>query len=112
MGRDKQLFSVRSYLVFDSASCNILIRGEKMKYIIFECGDVEMPVIFAGTVAHNVMERMVRSEYPGLKPISAGFYKADDYVNDGKPYVEGGSMTLNLQSRAEDLDIIDVCMRV
>ena len=69
-----------------------------MKYIIVDDGGIEMPIVFPVFWNHSKVAMGIR----GI-PLSAGFIKRD---NTGRLYVSGGSVSLNLKSRPEDLDLI------
>lgn len=72
-----------------------------MKYIIF---DERYPVIFPVFLSHDEVARLY--EYKGIgKPTSAGFIRLNS--SGKKLFPHGKSISLNLQSRAEDASIIN-----
>jgi len=70
-----------------------------MKYIMYDRGGIETPILFPQFIEHDNMAMMV---VPNKKLISAGFVK----LIDGKAVVAGHSHSLNLKSRSEDSQII------
>ena len=74
---------------------------EHPKYIIFKSNGLEIPVIFPPLLNHNEIK------YGFFEPISAGFCcfnLLDKTVN-----VWGKSISLNLNSRKEDAEILIKC---
>jgi len=73
---------------------------DRAKYI--RVGDKIL--MFDTSIEHSTMARMVKSEWPGLDPVSAGFVDFD--YDKEKQYVVavcyGKSMSLNLSSQEED----------
>lgn len=70
----------------------------KGKYIIFERDGLEFPVLFPEHfVAHNEIKGAFTD-----KPVSAGFFS----FRDGKTNCYGKSVSLDLQVRKEDCDLI------
>ena len=80
-----------------------------MKYVIVEEDGIEVPIIFPDIIKH--------STFSALKPVSAGF--VNFYGDDGPienacccnnairvSWQGGGSVSLKLQSREEDEEII------
>lgn len=70
-----------------------------MKYIMYDRGGIETPILFPQFIEHDNMAIMI---VPKGKLISAGFVK----LLDGKAHVSGKSISLGLLSREEDSEII------
>jgi len=80
----------------------------QMKYIIYEYGGGEVPIIFPEFIQH--------SQFQSFRPVSAGFVNiyGDDKPKEGACCCEnalsvnvwGNSVGLGLRSRKEDKDII------
>ena len=84
-----------------------------MKYIMYENIDGEsFPIIFPKTIQHNEINRAIKKEFPGLKAVSAGYYKTDAYMKELGPHVEGESITLKLKSNVKDDETIDMHLRI
>lgn len=75
-----------------------------MKYIIFDSpSNGIFPVVFPEMIDHSMIACSIRTQYPGIKVISAGFCS---YSNvDNQAYVWGGSVSLQMQSNVKE----DVC---
>lgn len=71
-----------------------------MKYIIVEEGGLELPVIFPVIWNHSDVAARIND---CNTVVSAGFLKRND---SGNLYVTGGSTSLRVKSRPEDLDLI------
>ena len=73
-----------------------------LKYVMFNDGNRNIPVIFADTIAHISMAELVTNhkDCKSFRVVSAGFI----HMNDTVCY--GDSSTLNIQSRQEDSEII------
>jgi len=67
------------------------------KYIIF---DEMIPVVFPATLQHVEVATGI-----SRKPTSAGFFCTDEEDGDIEAY--GGSVSLKLDSREEDAELID-----
>jgi len=67
------------------------------KYIVFERGGLEYPVLFPN---HFVDHNTVSVNYD--KPVSAGFF----CIDGEDVFVSGKSQTLMLSCRSEDADLI------
>jgi len=74
------------------------------KYIIFDSPTIgEFPVLFPPSVQHHMISRAILSEYPGIKPLRAGFIHFTDYIGAAKSsfYCRGESVGLKLKSDPE-----------
>jgi len=71
-----------------------------MKYIMFDppCGAM-FPVVFPEHIDHSMIASSIQSQYPGIKPISAGFC-------DQAGTAWGKSVTLNLSWGVGDRNIL------
>ena len=69
-----------------------------MKYIILDDNGMDVPIIFPVFWHHDRVAGRFSQEV-----ISAGFLKRND---KGELYTSGKSISLNVSSREEDLDII------
>lgn len=73
--------------------------SDRCKYVMFDWGSSEVPILFPAHIGHNEIARMIQSVYPGIPPISAGFVS-----HDQKCY--GMSSSLKLHSRKIDTAIV------
>lgn len=71
---------------------------EYPKYIIFDSNGLEIPVIFSPLISHEEIK------YGFNKPISAGFCSFSAF--EGKVFCFGKSVSLKLNSRPEDSEIL------
>jgi hypothetical protein len=70
-----------------------------MKYIMYDRGGIETPILFPQIIDHDSMAMMT---VPNKKLISAGFVS----LKNGVATVAGHSHSLSLKSRPEDSRII------
>lgn len=75
------------------------------KYIVIETNrDGEISFLFPQVVGHDDMCEMLKSRYPDLKVLSAGFWS----INNGGDLIPyGSSVSLNVNSRPEDIYILN-----
>ncbi len=71
----------------------------KSKYIIIETWVCPLPYVFSDLVSHDDFAHRI-----GGKPISAGFCYITE---DGQYQTYGKSISLNLESRPEDTNILN-----
>lgn len=71
-----------------------------MKYVILDWGGLEIPFIFPCFWNHKDITGAIAGRGA---VVSAGFLKRDD---SGNLYVTGGSTSLKVVSRPEDLDLV------
>jgi hypothetical protein len=75
------------------------------KYVMFKSPLYgEFPVCFPNIIEHNMMIQAICNEYPGIKPVSAGFYNSDFTCY-------GNSKVLNLKSRRGDTVLLQLLIR-
>ena len=66
-----------------------------MKYVMFEePSGIRYPIVFSELINHSTIVRGMHSQYPGIKPISAGFCN-----RHGQAW--GKSVTLDLKSNVD-----------
>ena len=70
----------------------------KSKYLIVKVLGLDLPILFPEAIQHDEVLKLAAKE-----PVSAGFYE----VIDGKVFVHGFSISLDLDHRAEDAAIIE-----
>ena len=79
-----------------------------MKYIIFSSPSKgEFPILFPEAIEHSFIAQCVNAEYPGIKPVSAGFCE----VSLSEVGLYGKSVSLNLSPRHEDYYLIEQAIR-
>ena len=71
-----------------------------MKYVVYQIGDFEVPVVFPDFIAHSQLKVEVGAPDSGkfAKPVSAGSCLI---VGDNVVMGETGSMSLKLRTRGE-----------
>jgi hypothetical protein len=75
---------------------------EVNKYIVIGWNHREQVVAFPFNTQHADMFSYIQREHPDIKAISAGFFMADNEAL----WVGGESLTLNLNSREQDKELI------
>lgn len=74
-----------------------------MKYVMFERPDgIIFPMVTYDLIGHDFIASCVASQYPGIKPISAGFCSVDTSTGESVVSIWGQSVTLKLKCNPSD----------
>ena len=78
--------------------------SERCKYVMFDWQTGEVPILFPSQIGHNEIVQMVKSVYPGIEPVSAGFVSPDKTCY-------GESVSIKLSSRKVDTNIVKIMFK-
>lgn len=67
----------------------------RAKYVMFDWGNSNVPILFPAHIGHDEIIKMVQSVYSGVTPMSAGFISHNHEVY-------GESHSTELKSKPED----------